>query len=151
MAKHTKLADTHPELLLEWHKSKNASLDPLQLSTYSHKEVWWRCKTRKRGHVWKTQVRGRTHDRLGCPFCSNRAVCRSNSLGVTHPHLIEEWHVTRNGSKTIYDYTYGSGARVWWKCKTRKRGHVWQSMIKHRANGSGCPFCAGRRKLEHEK
>lgn len=29
------------------------------------------------------------------------------SLATTHPHLIEEWHPTKNGDVTPWDVTFG--------------------------------------------
>ena len=37
--------------------------------------------------------------------------------------------------------TEGSAAKVWWRCEM---GHEWEAQIRHRANGSGCPYCSGR-------
>lgn len=36
----------------------------------------------------------------------------------------------------------GSHYRAWWLCP---KGHEYQSIVKQRFRGSGCPFCAGRR------
>jgi hypothetical protein len=34
---------------------------------------------------------------------------------------------------------------VWWKCS---KGHEWEAVIAHRNNGSGCPYCAGKKVLK---
>lgn len=36
----------------------------------------------------------------------------------------------------------GSKRSMWWKCE---RGHEWQAMIYTRTDGSGCPYCAGKK------
>lgn len=52
-----------------------------------------------------------------------------------------EWNYSRNGEERLKDQTAGSKKKVWWKCK---KGHEWQARITLRAQGSGCPYCAGR-------
>lgn len=53
-----------------------------------------------------------------------------------------EFDYEKNQGKHPEDYTMGSGARLWWKCD---KGHSWDAVVHNRANGSGCPFCAGKR------
>jgi hypothetical protein len=31
-----------------------------------------------------------------------------NNITFTHPHLIEEWHPTKNGDRKPEEFTYGS-------------------------------------------
>lgn len=65
-----------------------------------------------------------------------------NSILETHPHLIKEWHSTKNGNLTPYKVSKGSMKMVWWICC---KGHEWQSSINNRCKGSGCPYCGGRK------
>jgi hypothetical protein len=30
------------------------------------------------------------------------------------PHLVKEWHPTKNGDLTPDDFTHGSNKKVWW-------------------------------------
>jgi len=64
------------------------------------------------------------------------------TLDKTHPELLEEWDYGKNTIKPE-KITYGSHKKVWWKCK--KCNQKWQANIKHRANKSGCPYCANRK------
>jgi hypothetical protein len=59
-----------------------------------------------------------------------------------NPRLLAEWHPTRNRNITPYDATQGSGKKVWWKCE---KGHEWEATVYNRSNGTGCPFCSGKR------
>ena len=63
------------------------------------------------------------------------------NLQVINPKLAKEWHPTKNGSLTPKDVAPYSSKRVWWHCK---HGHEWESLIKNRNNGSGCPTCWGK-------
>lgn len=43
------------------------------------------------------------------------------------------------------EVTIGSDRRAWWRCAAH--GHSWQSRVKSRARGSGCPFCSNKKVL----
>ena len=64
---------------------------------------------------------------------------KENSFGYIYPHLVKEWDKNKNIGITPFDFTYGSGNKVWWICK--KMGHSWLSSIDKRGRGSGCPTC----------
>jgi hypothetical protein len=62
------------------------------------------------------------------------------NLSITHPHLIDEWHPTKNGDLTPFNITFGSGKKVWWICD---KGHEFETYIKYRTvQSSGCPICS---------
>ena len=63
----------------------------------------------------------------------------------SYPHLVKEWHPTKNGELTPNDFTHGSKKKVWWKCP-KGDDHEWQSAISNRTSSKrGCPFCSGQR------
>ena len=66
-------------------------------------------------------------------------------LAVTHPHLVAEWHPTKNGDLTPDTVTANSDMRVWWICS---HGHEWQAVIGRRRYGYGCPICSGLQVLK---
>ena len=59
-----------------------------------------------------------------------------------HTRLLDEWDAARNLPLTPETVTYGSHTAVWWRCE---RGHKWQAAIYARTEGSGCPYCAGKK------
>lgn len=67
---------------------------------------------------------------------------KEDSLKVSHPHLIEEWHPEKNGTLTPEMVTKGSDKVIWWQCKN---GHTWDDTVSHRVSGRGCPVCSGKR------
>ncbi len=76
-----------------------------------------------------------------CPSCSNAQLgVMKNSLGVLHPELIEEWDEEKN-SFSIFEISYGSKKKVFWKCK---KGHRWTASICNRTRGQQCPYCKGK-------
>lgn len=63
------LAGRAPALSKEWHPSKNGRLLPSQVVAGSHRLVWWQC-ARDADHVWRTPVKARAIEGLGCPECT---------------------------------------------------------------------------------
>jgi hypothetical protein len=136
------LAAAMPAAARQWDAERNGKLTPADVTAGSGRRVWWRCP-KAPDHRWRTPVQVRGLTGRGCPFCSGRAVCRSNSLAFLKPAIAREWDRKRNGAVTPWDVRPGSGRRVWWRCRKDSR-HVWHTSIKSRAsNGRGCPFCAG--------
>ena len=61
----------------------------------------------------------------------------------SYPHLVDEWHPTKNGSARPDDFTHGSRKIVWWLCS---KGHEYERTIHKRSRTlKGCPYCSGRR------
>ena len=69
---------------------------------------------------------------------------KANSLLFSNPTLAKEWNYERNGSLRPEHILANSHKNVWWKCS---KGHEWQAQIKSRNNGSGCPYCSGKKVL----
>lgn len=64
-----------------------------------------------------------------------------NSLYNKKPHLVSEWS-DRNLPLTPHDISFGSNKVVWWHGKC---GHEWQTSVKARSHGEGCPICSSAR------
>ena len=64
------------------------------------------------------------------------------NLKDSHPDIAAEWHPTKNGSLKPEQFTPGSAEPIWWECKN---GHEWNTQIKSRTHGSGCPYCKGQK------
>ncbi|NCT56932.1 MAG: zinc-ribbon domain-containing protein [Legionella sp.] len=130
------LASKAPHLSEEWHKSKN-SLTSHEVSYSSNKKFWWICK---KGHEWQAVV-GNRYRGTGCPICSGRRLSQENNLAVKCPHLLKEWHPTKNADLSPFDVTPRGKDIIWWQCK---KGHEWQAKTGNRYMGTGCPYCAGK-------
>ena len=131
------LSEQRPELVKEWHKEKNGTLSPEDVSLFTHTKVWWKCD---RGHEWQTAIAHRSAGK-GCPYCSGKYVCNDNCLATLNPNLAKQWHPIRNLLLTSMDVTPQSNIKVWWKCD---KGHEWQAAVSDRSTGRGCPYCAGK-------
>lgn len=136
----TDLATTHPKLLAEWHPRN--TIAPQQLTAGSGKKVWWKCAN---GHEWEAIVVNRTSKNRGCPYCSGRSVIAGETdLVSVNPELATEWHPTKNGDLLPSLVSPGSHKKVWWQCTM---GHEWETQIKSRTSGNGCPVCANQQIL----
>ncbi|MBR6870222.1 MAG: hypothetical protein IKM91_01200 [Candidatus Methanomethylophilaceae archaeon] len=142
----TDFATLHPDLMMEWHPTRNGTADPGVLSPGSAYKAWWVCPE---GHEWQTTVSARVSG-VPCPYCSGRRLVRGrNDLATVYPEIAKEWHPTLNGDLTPRDVKPGSVRRIWWMCE---KGHEWQAKLVDRSTSRGCPFCAmGRQASFNEK
>lgn len=65
---HNDLATTEPELVKEWHPTKNGDLKPCDVMRGQARKVWWRCQN---GHDYLASLNKRTSDHTGCPICNS--------------------------------------------------------------------------------
>ena len=135
------LGATNPDIASELHPDKNNGIMPSEVYYRSAKRMWWKCSL---GHEWKTEVRSRTQDGNGCPFCSgNRILTGFNDLAKRHPDIAHEWHPTKNGKLRPDKIASTYNDDVWWMCD---QGHEWKSTPASRTRmNSGCPICNGDR------
>lgn len=134
------LASFFPELVKEWHKTKNID-NPERVSYASNKYAWWKCS--KCNYEWKAKISNRSILKRGCPCCSEPAqvvVPGINDLKTKFPHIAKEWHPSKNGHWLPENFAGGASKKVWWQCPL---GHEYQATIGHRTaqNGTGCPMC----------
>jgi DNA-directed RNA polymerase subunit RPC12/RpoP len=128
------------ELLEQWDEAANLPQTPHTITYGSKQKVAWRCE---HGHKWRAQVSSRTGNHSGCPVCAGLAILPGeNDLQTLFPELAAEWHPTKNAGVTSADVGAFTHRKAWWRCETC--GHEWLAEIKSRANGCGCPVCAGK-------
>lgn len=138
------LAEQRPDLAAQWHPTKNGILTPGDVACASDKRVWWMCE---QGHEWQASVIAQARKKKSCKGCPDQrqnTPAPRRSLRDTHPHLVEQWHPTKNGGLTPEMVASGSNKQVWWMCE---QGHEWHSRVDHRTSktrATGCPRCAGK-------
>lgn len=131
------LAIFRPQIVSQWHPTKNGTVVPQDVTPHSKRKYWWICD---KGHEWEASPNHRVRGQ-DCPYCSGHRVCKDNCLAKINPKLARQWHKEKNTSLTAHDVMPGSNLSVWWKCS---KGHEWQAQIAQRHAGSGCPYCSGR-------
>ena len=61
------------------------------------------------------------------------------------PHLLKEWHPTKNGDLEPTGVSFSSHKRVWWQCQVNPI-HEWDATANQRTNSrTGCPYCRNKR------
>ena len=135
------LATIYPNIATEWHPTLNGNLHPNEVFSSSSKMVWWVCD---KGHSYQQTIQNRTLKHFGCSYCSGHRVLKGfNDLASVRPDVAKEWCYEKNEGKTPYDFTAGSGKKVWWTCPL---GHDYVASIHERTgHNTGCPKCDKRR------
>lgn len=65
------LENSFPELVKEWHPTKNGNIKPNSITAGSDLRVWWKCS--KCNYEWETSPSKRTgRDKTGCPICARK-------------------------------------------------------------------------------
>ena len=130
----------YPDLVAEWHPTKNGELKPSDVTAKSGKSVWWKCP-KGEDHEWQQAVSRRTAG-LGCPVCSGYKVGKDNNLLACFPEVAAELHPTKNNNadpSLIYKH---SNSFYWWQCQF---GHEWRTKVNTRTrpnDPTGCPHCS---------
>ena len=140
LAGYNDFATKYPELLKQWHPTKN-SIKPTEVMPGTSKKVWWICAE---GHEYKQAINARVLHPDSCPICSGQRVAVGiNDLQSRYPEVAGEWLQNKNGNVTPTTITWGSNKKFWWKCS--KCGHEWQARVSDRTRGhNGCPACVNK-------
>jgi len=143
------LKTNYPELIEEWHPTKNKKRMEEYPSGSNHK-VYWLCSTKKWGvrHTYEEFITHRTRRKIGCPYCSGHKPSKEYNLEKLYPELMDEWDYSKN-NRTPSDYTPYSAQYVWWICK-KSNLHNYRTRINRRTGKqkTGCPFCVGKQICE---
>ena len=151
------LETEHPDLLQDWDYENN-SIKPSEIRSNSTKKADWICHVC--GHKWKTKIRSRAIDHIGCPKCCyvdkapgsriKTLISRGRSLSDRFPEIAKEWDYNENDGKTPDDVTYGSSMMASWICP---EGHRYKAIIADRTGKKkcGCSFCRYKKASETKK
>ena len=138
------VAEKCPDLVNEWHPTKNGMLLPSDITIGSGKKVWWICS---KGHEWEAVIANRAKGQR-CPYCSGKRLIKGeNDLQSKYPDIAKEWDYTKNAPLKPSDFMPNTNKTFWWKCS---KGHEWEAKANNRVQGKGCPYCAGRRVIVGE-
>lgn len=147
IAQRGSLADSRPDLLLEWDYEKNTT-DPLEVCVTSNSKFWWKCD---QGHSWMAPVYVRNNG-CGCRVCAhdvitqnsvNTRLLKNGSFADHYPQFIKYWDFELN-DKTCYEVTQKSKYVANWRCPDC--GYSWTDRVGTVAKSTGCPNCALHRK-----
>jgi hypothetical protein len=137
-----------PELIKEWHPTKNKHLDMYSISYASSKKVWWKCQNSRCGNEWETAVFIRTarykeHGEITkCKKCRHKPK-HGQSFADLYPDKAKEWHPTANSNKLPNDFSYGSNFKAVWLCPECTESYP--MIIRNKVYGQSCPYCSGKK------
>ncbi len=137
------IAYLYPDIIKYWHPTKNTEDTPENTSPGYGCNIWWICE---QGHEWQAQVKPRIQAKgSGCPICMGRKLLTGvNDLATTSPHLVSQFHPTKNNGLTPQTVITGSKKPIWWLGDC---GHEWErtpQSIKKNNNTNDCPYCKNR-------
>lgn len=122
-----------PDLAAQWHPTKNNGLSPKDVTSSSHKRVWWLCEN---GHEWDQTIMAR--NRLNCPMCAGKRASKENNLKTRFPYISKDWHPFKNGDLSPTDVLPNQPREIWWLCEI---GHEVKESLMDRTNSKGCRLC----------
>ena len=129
-----RLSKKCPDLVDEWHPTKNGDLTPDDVPYASRREVWWICRE---GHEWESAVLHRGFHGAGCPRCKH--LSDDNRLSIVAPEGASLWHPTKNGELTPKHVAYSSHRKAWFLCPN---GHEFHTQISSVGRVKiNCPKC----------
>ena len=140
-----KYLSSYPELVKEWHPTKNGDFSSKDFTYGSNHKAWWICN---KGHSYQSAIKERTRKSRasGCPYCDGKKTTEENSLLNKFPIIAKEWHPTKNLKLNPKNISKSSDKKVWWLCSNH---HTFQAIVKNRTHKkSKCPFCAGKKASE---
>ena len=141
-----------PELVVQFHPTKNGNITARNIAAHSNKKVWWIYpytdpKTKKEFvFEWEATPYSRIIN-PGCPFLSNQRLWKGyNDLKTRYPRIAGEWNYEMNELRPE-DYMPNSKKKVWWiypyddPITGNHIDFVWKAKITHRVqDDGGCPF-----------
>jgi hypothetical protein len=118
------LAYCYPNIAKEWHRTRNGSLTPDDVSKRSGKKVWWMCpKTCKCCnclHEYQATIDSRTPKPSGnlgsgCPFCAGKKICcRLHSIWrYFNENTCRYWNLEKNVNIFPTKLSKSSHTKVW--------------------------------------
>ena len=137
------LAYQNPQLIDEWHLTKNMGVTPWDVRPFSNVKFWWQCSCNPT-HQWLASIAKRSMGE-GCPYCNGRGssliVTKENSLEANFTEIAKQWHPSLNRNITpdrVYMY---STKKYWWQCPNNEE-HIWHTSVAKRTRlNRGCHYC----------
>jgi len=127
-----------PELLAQWHPTRNVGVDPRRVGAGSAVLAWWKCPAGP-DHEWQATANHRTGGGklTGCGFCQGLRPSVTNSIASLAPEVAGLYHPANpEGPDGI---TRGSSKTRRWLCH---EGHEWEEIVNEQVQkGVSCPAC----------
>ena len=143
---HQSILYTHPDIVKEWHPTKNGDLKPENFTKGSMVMIHWLCKNKCNYgclHEWEATINCRTSGH-GCAFCIKLKTCVHDSIIYTNPEIMDEWDYELNKEYDPTKINRSSDIVANWKCKKNPM-HTWKTKIRNRCYDlTGCTSCINK-------
>lgn len=106
--------NSYGEDFIDKYWSDKNIFNPWLVQKNSHKKIWLKCvndNTHPDHEVFASSVRLTA----GCPYCTGKKVCKTNSLGYNFPQVLDVW--SDKNDKTPYEVYKNGKKKYWWKCQ----------------------------------
>ena len=143
------LGEDFLEKYWDWERNNKIGINPWNISYgFTISKVWIKCQEKDYHESYQIDC---SHFKAGkrCSYCVGKKVHILDSLGSIYPQSLLIWSDKNN--KSPYEYSYGSGKIVYWKCLNGEHEDY-----KRPINGASrlnfrCPECqysVGEKKIE---
>lgn len=139
------LKDEYPDMFMEidlkatLQEHPNLELDKLNIG--SKKKIHWKCPKHPQ-YSYRVRVDHRTANKINCTICTNRQIVPEyNSFAWLHPELTKQQHP--ESTVDLFSLAPKSDVKCDWLCVDC--GSTWNSHLKSRVKGLGCPQCGYER------
>lgn len=123
-----------------WHD--NNIINPWHITYKSTKKATFVCQNNQK-HIFDMSIEHYTNGHR-CPYCSNRKIDSSNSLGSLYPKILPRW--SDKNKKTPYDYSPSSSMEIWWKCENGIHEDFKRTIANSNTADFRCPKCSIKNK-----
>ncbi len=131
------LAEKAPELLKEWDYAKN-TIPPESVPFGSNKRAFWLCE---KGHSYDLRIADK-YSGQGCPICAGKRVLAGfNDLESRFPEVAADWDYNKNYPLKPSDISFGSGKKVYWKCRNCGKPYFLPVLEQRSRNLKVCNNC----------
>jgi translation initiation factor IF-1 len=131
------LAETNPDLALEWVGCGDSKITPYTCVSGSNVKVKWKCRICD--GEFEAYVSNRALKGSKCPYCCNQKVLIGyNDLQTLSCGLAMEW--SEKNTFLPKQVTPHSNKQVFWKCFLGHEDYLMS--VKRHSSGQGCPICA---------
>lgn len=128
------VATTNPEIAKKWIDS---TVLPSDVTFGSGQKVLWDCG---HGHIYRRKVREIVNG-VSCRGCYDKKRVAHIPL-LRNTDLFSE--LVSPVTKEAHELHAQSTKKLCWRCD---EGHIYESTVKNRSLGRGCPYCSGARVL----
>lgn len=127
------------QFLQELHEHGIDNIKLIDNYVNNHTKIKVKCLNPNCNHEWSITPSNLLKS-LGCPKCSKKI--KGNYKRKTNEEFMEEFNKVGNPNLKVISEYKGRFEEIWCECN---KGHKFNTTPGELLNGTGCPFCSGKR------